>query len=100
MASGKTEDDIFWADMYSGNLELWSTPCSKITVSGETDIVNSLPSETYIVADSGTTIALIPSSDYENLLKIYVKLGITCVEQIPSTTNPSGFAKCSFNENV
>ena len=81
--------------MFIGNMELWTIPSSEITLEGETDLVNTKPSETYIVPDSGTTFALIPNDDFLNLLKIYDKVGINCVEQAPSTSDPIGAAKCT-----
>ena len=70
MAPGKTSADIRWAHMFTGNPEAWSIPAPQILVNdGPTSVqANANPSETYVIADSGTTFALIPADDYDLLL--------------------------------
>ena len=78
---------------------MWTIPSSVITLKGETDLVNTKPSETYIALNLGT-FTVIPIDDYLNLLKIYAKVGINCDEQTPNQNNPNGIANCTSKKAI
>jgi len=87
---GSNDTDIVWFDTTKDNVDMWALAVSSITFSGSEDQVNVQSENNYIMVDSGTSFALAPKADFDNLVKMLLEHKITCTQP----ADPQSFYQC------
>lgn len=75
--SGSHEGDIKWFENSVQNSVSWVQQLSSVVLAGSANIIDD-PSNTFFVADSGTTDAVIPSLDLFKLINALINKQIYC----------------------